>query len=250
MSAKNRLGRASQTLLATAIAAALPLSANAAAGRVDFAFGKVQATTKDGQVRNLKRGSSIDSGDTIKTRRGIAHLRFSDGSYTALKPNSVFRIDEYAFEEKKAAAGKSFFSILKGGFRSITGLIGRSNPRGYRLRTPVATIGIRGTHPEVEQDADGNWVVRAINDSDENDGPVLVDIDGSSWYLLEPGQYFILDENGNDMGGSFLVRTEGRFQIQEGYPARKNTTEDSSGFTSEGWEIIPPEVVIPCCQEG
>src|SRR5690606_19192386 len=41
--------------------------------------------------------------------------------------------------------GNALFRLLKGGFRAVTGLIGKENRDNYRVRTPVATIGIRGT---------------------------------------------------------------------------------------------------------
>src|SRR5690606_26622616 len=39
----------------------------------------------------------------------------------------------------------AFFRLLKGGFRAVTGLIGKNDRERFRVRTPVATIGIRGT---------------------------------------------------------------------------------------------------------
>jgi hypothetical protein len=45
----------------------------------------------------------------------------------------------------QAGPSRAFFSLLKGGFRSVSGLIGKLNPDEYRVATPVATIGIRGT---------------------------------------------------------------------------------------------------------
>ena len=42
-------------------------------------------------------------------------------------------------------ASRAFFRLLKGGFRAVSGLIGHVNRDEYRVSTPVATIGIRGT---------------------------------------------------------------------------------------------------------
>ena len=44
-----------------------------------------------------------------------------------------------------AGASHAFFSLLKGGFRTVSGLIGKINHEDYSVATPVATIGIRGT---------------------------------------------------------------------------------------------------------
>ncbi|MFP5305877.1 MAG: hypothetical protein ACLGI7_08645, partial [Gammaproteobacteria bacterium] len=40
---------------------------------------------------------------------------------------------------------QAVFRLLKGGFRAVSGLIGKADPEEYRVSTPVATIGIRGT---------------------------------------------------------------------------------------------------------
>lgn len=44
-----------------------------------------------------------------------------------------------------APGSRAFFKLLKGGFRAVSGLIGKVDRNAYRISTPVATIGIRGT---------------------------------------------------------------------------------------------------------
>src|SRR5437879_146479 len=69
----------------------------------------------------------------------------TDESIVGLRPGTVLRIDAYEYAAQ--AAPRSLFSLLKGGFRTVTGAIGRLHSRErYAVRTPTATIGIRGTH--------------------------------------------------------------------------------------------------------
>jgi hypothetical protein len=56
------------------------------------------------------------------------------------------RIDEFRFAGKEDGSERAFFSLVKGGLRKITGIIGRINNKNYQMSTAVATIGIRGTH--------------------------------------------------------------------------------------------------------
>jgi len=124
----------------------VPVSSFAAsAARVEFAVGNVQLRAADGQVRAARRGIEVNSGDTVSTNSGRAQLRFSDGAYVSLQPQSEFRIDEYRWEGKADGNERGFFSLLKGGLRTITGLVGRTNKSSYQVNTAVATIGIRGT---------------------------------------------------------------------------------------------------------
>jgi hypothetical protein len=136
--------------LVMALSAAFPLSAAAAnAGRIDFAVGEVKAIARDGSERPLAKGAEFASGDMIETGNGRAQLRFTDGARISLQPNSQFRIDDYVFKGQADGSEKGAFSLLKGGLRTITGAIGRTNRENYQVGTAVATIGIRGTEYSV-----------------------------------------------------------------------------------------------------
>ena len=131
-----------------AIAAALavfPAAAAANVARVDFAVGNVTAVSADGRTRPLTRGSEIEVGDTVNTQQGRAQLRFEDGAYMSLQPETAFKIEQFRFVEKGQGGDNIVMHLLKGGMRTITGLIGRANRQNYKFRTEVATIGIRGT---------------------------------------------------------------------------------------------------------
>jgi hypothetical protein len=71
-----------------------------------------------------------------------------DGCFVAIRPNTQMKFDQFVFNGKQDGSERSFFSLLKGGFRAVTGLIGSRNKRNYRIKTPSATIGIRGTDHE------------------------------------------------------------------------------------------------------
>lgn len=118
----------------------------AGAARLDFASGDVSARSATGAVRPLGKGSELQAGDTVLTgREGRAQLRFSDGAMVSLQPQSEYSLDDYRFTGKADGEERGFFSLLKGGLRTLTGLIGRANRDSYKLKTSVATIGIRGT---------------------------------------------------------------------------------------------------------
>lgn len=134
-----------QALIAAMISAAFPLNSHAAVGRVEFAVGGVNVLGQDGIARNLTKGGEINNGDTIQTIDGRAQIRFSDGGYISLQPNTEFKVEDYAYNGKSDGSEKGFFSLVKGGLRAITGAIGHTNKQAYRVNTPVATIGIRGT---------------------------------------------------------------------------------------------------------
>jgi hypothetical protein len=129
--------------------ALFPPAASANAARVDFAVGNVTAVSADGRTRPLARGSEIEVGDTVNTQQGRAQLRFQDGAYMSLQPETAFKIEQFRFVEQGQGGDNIVMHLLKGGMRTITGLIGRANRRNYKFRTEVATIGIRGTEYSV-----------------------------------------------------------------------------------------------------
>jgi hypothetical protein len=116
-----------------------------AIGQMVWVKGKVEAVDATQQSRTLERRSPIYELDTIVTGSGTGQIIFTDNSTVVLREGTSFRIDEYKFNPTSPSDSKYVAGISKGGFRTITGLISKSNPDGYAVKTPVATIGVRGT---------------------------------------------------------------------------------------------------------
>ncbi|MDP1716807.1 MAG: FecR domain-containing protein [Burkholderiales bacterium] len=135
-----------RALISIGVLTWMPLQAYAAtAGKVLLASGEVIAV-RDGRDVRLAAGDAIHDRDTLST--GAAsnlQVRLTDESIISLRERSQLRIDEYRFAGKDGGKESAFFRLLKGGFRTVTGLIGRVNHRDYAVTTASATIGIRGT---------------------------------------------------------------------------------------------------------
>ena len=131
--------------------AALLLTGNAAwaaqvAGRVAALSGPLMARKADGSVKVLALRSEVESGDTLVSEKNTyAQIKFIDDSEITLRPGTTFKVENFAFDEGKPEADSASYSLVKGGLRSITGLMGKRNKEKFSLKTPNATIGIRGT---------------------------------------------------------------------------------------------------------
>lgn len=137
---------ASIVLIVTAFCSSLSAFAQPAAGRVIAALGEV-TISRGSEKLAATNGTQVFAGDTVRLgAQSNAQIYFTDASIVALRPDTEFRIGEYAFQGDQPEAGRAFFNLLKGGLRTVTGLIGRRNHENYSVRTSVATIGIRGTH--------------------------------------------------------------------------------------------------------
>lgn len=116
------------------------------AGRVEQLSGTLSVTGADGKIRILSRKSVIRPGDTINTERdSYAQIKFADGGRVTLKPNTTVRLDRFKFVEEKPAEDSFVYSLLRGGLRAVTGLLGQRSKEAYELKTETATVGIRGT---------------------------------------------------------------------------------------------------------
>lgn len=140
-----RLSARGAALAMVSAAFAGPALANTA-GRIDFVIGEANVRGADGRVRAAAKGDPVQGGDTLLTgSNGRAQIRFSDGAYVSLQPNTEFGVREYRFDGKTDGSERGFFSLVRGAMRTVTGLIGRYNRTAYQVRTPTATVGIRGT---------------------------------------------------------------------------------------------------------
>ena len=190
----------SQAALLVSIAAAFPVVAyGAPAARVDFAIGNVTALSPSGQARPLSKGAQLEQGETIATNAGRAQLRFTDGAYVSLQPQSEFRIDQYRFEGKEDGNEKGVFSLIKGGLRTITGLVGRTNKKNYQITTSVATIGIRGTEYTIQY---GQSVTGTVGEGEIevcNGAGCLNVTNGESYYVQNQDAKPELSNKGTDL---------------------------------------------------
>ena len=129
--------------LSNAVWAQLP------AAKVMSVTGSVKAVDPQGRERLLEKGFEVRSGEKIITGDGaLVQMRLNDGGYLSVRAGSEMVIDRFVYDEKNASNSNFLVSLVRGGFRSITGLIGKTNPDAYQIRTSTATVGIRGTDHE------------------------------------------------------------------------------------------------------
>ena len=116
-------------------------------------FGEIQGVVSvlrqtSGRFMIAARGGALEEGDVIITEKdSFAQLVFSDGSQVALRPNSRLSVTRYHYDRAAPTQDHMLLDLLRGGLRTVTGLIGKRGDRSaYSLKmSSFATIGIRGT---------------------------------------------------------------------------------------------------------
>jgi hypothetical protein len=123
--------------------------AQLSAARVMSISGTAKAIDPQGLERALEKGGEVRSGDKVVTSEGaLVQLKLNDGGFMSVRSGTELVIDRFVYDEKAPANSNFLVSLVRGGFRSITGLIGRTNPNAYQIRAGTATVGIRGTDHE------------------------------------------------------------------------------------------------------
>lgn len=168
------------TLIACAAALLTSGSAHAAVGKLLFTVGKVEIE-RAGQVLPARRGTEIEVGDTVMTgATGMTQIRYADGALMALRQSSTIKIEDFQLPKAMPVAagpamlvsarpagapkaetgggGRNVLRLVRGAFRTVTGLIGKGQGDDYRIVTPAATIGIRGTELTAAHGDDGTWL--------------------------------------------------------------------------------------------
>jgi hypothetical protein len=112
-------------------------------GMVVASRGEVLAMAKGGS-RELKQGDLVYVDDEIMTAsRSFAVLQFVDGAKVTVRPDSAMIVEAYLYNGNEH--DMATLSLVSGGLRVITGAMAKTNPENYKVRTPVALMGVRGT---------------------------------------------------------------------------------------------------------
>lgn len=132
------------------------------AGTVTQLSGPMMAKKADGKIKILSLKSDVESGDTLTTEKNTyALVKFIDNSEITLKPGTTFVVEQFAYQSEQPDGDRASFNLVKGGLRSLSGLLGKRNKEKFSLKTPVATIGIRGTYFTVEYIGAGGTIPSA-----------------------------------------------------------------------------------------
>jgi len=129
-------------LLAAGVMASIPALASTQIGVTSAVVPAARGTPTGAEPRVLQVGLDMQANERVQTdAEGKAHLLFLDGSALSIGPNSDVVLDEYVYDPV-AKTGKIALSASRGVFRLVGGAISKTTP--VSLRTPTATIGVRG----------------------------------------------------------------------------------------------------------
>lgn len=178
---------------ATSAQSAAAVTLGPVVARVVQSSGEVAAGQPGKPERPLKVGAALYEGDAVRTGAGgVAVIGFRDQSKVSVTPRSVLRIDGFVYNKPQSADNMAL-SLLKGGLRAFTGLIGKRSSSAFTVKTVTSTIGIRGTGMDIS--CEGPCVDPSLSEAPAGppaDPANPQKADGLFMLTWEGGTYFVL----------------------------------------------------------
>lgn len=98
-----------------------------------------------GTRRDLDAGSPLFQGDVLETMAASSLLaRFTDGGTLRMGESSRVVVEQYVYDEN-GRDSNALFRLFKGFVRMVTGALVTKQPDRFRVTTPLASVGVRGT---------------------------------------------------------------------------------------------------------
>ena len=138
-------------------------------GEVSLVIGKAFLVSESRRANcRVRIGDLIKEGDSIRTESsGHVHIRFVDDAVLSVRPLSELEIIAYRFDQENPGNSLVKLSLVQGTVRTVSGKAAKTARDRFRLNTPIAAIGVRGT----------DFVVATSSDSLKalvNDGAIVV----------------------------------------------------------------------------
>lgn len=147
-------------LLATILGVLLlvPLSVFAKVGEVTKQIGQDASISRDSDTIVVGPGTGINMNDAITTSKAKLELTFDDDTKVQITKQSKLIIDDFVYDAN-SGTGKLAMNVAMGTVRYASGAIAKNSRENVRLRTPTATISVRGTDFTMTVDEIGRSLV-------------------------------------------------------------------------------------------
>jgi hypothetical protein len=138
-------------------------------------------------AQSLSVGSDVYTNERIRTgAASTAQILFLDKTSLTIGPRAELTLDSFVYSPSKGGSGKVVLNAVQGAFRFITG---SQNPRSYTVRTPVGTLGVRGTIVDLVVEG-GKVIVILV------EGALTMTVNGVNYPLNKPGTAYIFSAGG------------------------------------------------------
>lgn len=181
----------------------LSCSAYAGIGSVVDATGTNCTIERNSKKISGEKGTQVESMDTYITGSCVSNITFDDGTKVKVNENSKLFIDEFVYDPKQSDASKLAIKVGMGTVRYASGQIAKNNPQKVDIKTPTASVAVRGTDFTMTVDEVGqSLVVLVPSCKDEKDV-----------------KKYELQENTCQVGRIIVTNGMGSVELSEAYQA-------------------------------
>ncbi len=144
-------------------------------------------------IGQMSSGHTVYLGDEIKVgEQSRLQVMLLDETIFTLGANAAMTIDEFLYDPSLASANTLTASVKQGAFRFVSGQVAIASPDAMKVKTPAATIGVRGTSVAGEVEEDGSTTVILLGPGLNNSlglapGSISVTNDIGSIEITRPG---------------------------------------------------------------
>jgi hypothetical protein len=115
-------------------------------GSVGLIIGRAHVISINNDRERLRTGALLNEGDRVQTEsNGHVHIKFRDDAVLSIRPNSELIIETYRFNAENPELSAVKLNLIQGTARTVSGKAANAARHRYRLNTPIAAIGVRGT---------------------------------------------------------------------------------------------------------
>ena len=236
--------------LAAPVGASSSESQQKMVGRIKVVTGLVNLQTAQGKNKFASVGTALNVGDVINTQaKSTAVLEFIDTTQIALRANTRFVVENYEYQPEEPVADKAEFKLVKGGLRTLTGLIGkRGSADAFSMKSETATIGIRGTDfsARICKGSECQQLARGEADSATSNNVSTADVAGR--VSQTTGAMFALNEQGKKrplikgsavFAGETVEVSEGGFAVLSMADSTRLTLPGGSSMQLAAYRYAP-----------
>ena len=208
-------------------------------GEVTSINGKVKATRLDGNIFELSIGDPVFQGDTIETTsNGSVGLVFIDKTTFSLSEGGKMVLDELVYDPS-TGNGSMTVDMLEGAFSFISGEVAKTGPDAMQLKTPVVTMGIRGTTVAGKAAVEGNEnSFTLLQDADGGVGQISVSNDGGTQVLSQVGATTVVSSFTAPPPQPIILSAA---QIQANYGTALNVLPPTPAVAPQPQSAPPPQ---------
>lgn len=152
------------TVLIITLSLLSPINSWAGVGKVTEQTGPTEILRDKKSIPSAVN-TTVEMNDAVSTARAKAQLTFEDNTTVKLTEHSKIVIDDFVYDPKKGT-GKLAMNMAMGTARYASGQIAKNNPQQVAIKTPTATVAVRGTDFSMTVDELGRSLIMLLPSCD------------------------------------------------------------------------------------